>query len=172
MIFEGTHPTLTQVPPSVPDSIKVTVAPPFAASIAAANAPEPLPIITTLRACKPPLPDLDEKRLFTTPATERLASLPLCFAETVSLGSRSSAPYPLARTALTSDAPSTSPSASTVALPSRYDTAERATPLTSASADSTVLAQWSQVIPEICNSVVVMETFSRILNGRKIVVRQ
>jgi hypothetical protein len=50
MIFEGTQPTLTQVPPKVPRSMSVTSAPSSAARIAQANAAPPLPMIATRRA--------------------------------------------------------------------------------------------------------------------------
>src|SRR5687768_12896525 len=51
MIFDGTQPTLTHVPPKVPRSIMVTLAPASAAFSAAAKAPPPLPITTM---CKRP----------------------------------------------------------------------------------------------------------------------
>src|SRR3970040_2396015 len=43
-VFDGTQPTLTQVPPMTPRSIRVTVAPSSAAFSAAAIAPPPLPM--------------------------------------------------------------------------------------------------------------------------------
>ncbi|MNC95090.1 hypothetical protein D3C83_121140 [compost metagenome] len=49
MIFEGTQPTLTQVPPMTLRSIMVTEAPASAAFRAAAKAPPPLPITATRR---------------------------------------------------------------------------------------------------------------------------
>ena len=44
-ILDGTQPTFTQVPPIVAASMIVTRAPPSAARIAQANAPDPLPTI-------------------------------------------------------------------------------------------------------------------------------
>ncbi len=55
MIFEGTQPTLTQVPPSVPASIIVTDAPSSAARSAPANAAPPLPMTATCNLSPPPL---------------------------------------------------------------------------------------------------------------------
>ena len=52
MIFEGTQPTLTQVPPiTSPRSIIVTRAPSSTARMAQANAPEPLPMIAMCNGC-------------------------------------------------------------------------------------------------------------------------
>jgi hypothetical protein len=50
MIFDGTQPVLTQVPPTVPDSMIVTMAPSSAARNAAANEAEPLPMMATFSA--------------------------------------------------------------------------------------------------------------------------
>ena len=47
MIFEGTQPTLTHVPPVVPLSTSVTLAPPSEARSAAAIAAPPLPMTAT-----------------------------------------------------------------------------------------------------------------------------
>jgi hypothetical protein len=54
MIFDGTQPTLTQVPPIVPRSMSVTRAPRSAAFSAAAIAAPPLPMTATCNASSPP----------------------------------------------------------------------------------------------------------------------
>ena len=51
--FDGTHPTLIQVPPTVPRSRKATVAPRSDALMAAANAAPPEPITTRSKSPSP-----------------------------------------------------------------------------------------------------------------------
>ena len=80
MIFEGTQPTFTHVPPSVPSSMRVTWAPSSAARMAQAKAAEPLPMMATCSpAPSPPARDLAMGASGFFPFFRSLVPKPLAF---------------------------------------------------------------------------------------------
>ena len=139
MILEGTQPTLTQVPPRVPRSMSVTLAPSSAARMAQANAAPPLPMIATSSAPR------ELRRGFTegvgVSTTEMCGRSETPFATVEPLRSSTSASKPLPWTVSMSFALSTPTSVLMRAVPSSYETLASTTPATPARASSIDFAQ-------------------------------
>ncbi len=138
MIFEGTQPTLTQVPPRVPRSMSVTSAFLGRADRASKRRP-PLPMIATWRAPRDLRRGLTEGVGVST--TEMHGRFETSFATVEPLRSSTSAPNPLPWIVSMSFALSTLTAVLMRAVPSPYETFASTTPATPARASSIDFAQ-------------------------------